>query len=302
MFFDYLKLNNSMNREKAEPPAKMPKQLLVAGIVLLLFACNQAPEKGQRVQGELPVPDEVSIRLKKEEKSGPPKKKIFITFDDGPNKGTQNVLNILREEDVPATFFVIGQHTTASPYQALMWDSLKAGKNLELANHSYSHAWRNKFNRFYQHPDSVVSDFNRAHVQLALNNFIARTPGRNVWRIDSLHRSDNPKNKVALDHLQKNGYVLVGWDLEWHFDRKTLGAKQSADELMGQIDSLFAKKKTLRVDNLVLLAHDQMYKRPDDSLKLRTLIRKIKSRPDYEFALVSDYPGIKEQLDKQGKN
>ena len=33
------------------------------------------------------------------------KKKIYLTFDDGPNKGTQKVLHIMQEEAVPVTFF-----------------------------------------------------------------------------------------------------------------------------------------------------------------------------------------------------
>src|SRR5262245_3191301 len=38
------------------------------------------------------------------------KKKIYLTFDDGPNKGTRNVLDIVQQEDVPVTFFIVGQH------------------------------------------------------------------------------------------------------------------------------------------------------------------------------------------------
>src|SRR6476620_809821 len=53
------------------------------------------------------------------------KKKIYLTFDDGPNKGTRNVLSIVEQEKVPVTFFIIGEHTEASRYQKMMWDSLQ---------------------------------------------------------------------------------------------------------------------------------------------------------------------------------
>ena len=39
-----------------------------------------------------------------------PKKKIYLTFDDGPNKGTGNVLHIAKDEGVPVTFFLVGEH------------------------------------------------------------------------------------------------------------------------------------------------------------------------------------------------
>lgn len=45
------------------------------------------------------------------------KEKIaYLTFDDGPNKiVTQKVLDILKKEEVKATFFVIGKHVEEYP-------------------------------------------------------------------------------------------------------------------------------------------------------------------------------------------
>ena len=36
----------------------------------------------------------------------------------------------------------------------------------------------------------------------------------------------------------------MGWDLEWHYDPKTLTLKNKDDELLQAIDSLFKKDKT----------------------------------------------------------
>src|SRR4249920_1921270 len=64
----------------------------------------------------------------KPKKDKPPvkkkKKKIYLTFDDGPNKGTRNVLSIVKDEKVPVTFFIIGEHVYASISQNITWDSL----------------------------------------------------------------------------------------------------------------------------------------------------------------------------------
>lgn len=293
-----------MNCFKSSLTFGKARSFLIFGLVLLTLACNQTDSsKGQRLQGDLDVPDSVDINLEEPEVAITPKKKIFITFDDGPNKGTENVLNILKDEDVPATFFLVGQHIKGSHLQAAMWDSLRKGyKNLELANHSYSHGWNNKFAKFYRAPDSVVADFNRAHVTMSLPNYIARTPGRNIWRIDTLVHTDIAQTKPAADLLQKNGYVLMGWDLEWFFDHKTLRAKQTPDQLLSEIDHLFAQRKTRNRDNLVLLAHDQVYKNPLDSLQLRQFIKLVKSRSEYQLALVSEYPGVKDELKRHGKN
>lgn len=83
----------------------------------------------------------------------------------------------------------------------------------------------------------------------------------------------------------------MGWDLEWHFDHTDLAVKNSADDLLRQIDSVFNNKKTRSPEHLVLLAHDQAYQKPKDSTELRLLIQKLKLKDDYELSIASSYPG-----------
>jgi peptidoglycan/xylan/chitin deacetylase (PgdA/CDA1 family) len=218
------------------------------------------------------------------------KKKIYLTFDDGPNKGTKNVLDIVKDENIPVTFFIVGEHVFASVNQSNTWDSLQIATQIEICNHSYTHA-HNKYEEFYQSPDSVIADFQRAHDSLDLKNNIVRTPGRNTWRIDSLQFTDLKKSKAAVDSLQKAGFIVMGWDLEWHYDHKELTVKNSADDLIRQIDSVFSNKKTKSPEHLVLLAHDQVYQKSKDSAELRALIQKLKLKEEYELSMASGYPG-----------
>ena len=220
------------------------------------------------------------------------KKKIYLTFDDGPNRGTQNVLDIVQQENVPATFFIVGQHVFASHEQARTWDSLQHAINIEICNHSYTHA-HNHYEKFYQQPDSVVSDMEKTKDELLPENNIVRAPGRNSWRIDSLHYTDIKKSKAAMDSLQNAGFIVMGWDLEWHYDPKTLIVNNTADELLNQVDSVFIKGRTKTPDHLVLLAHDQVYQNAEDSIQLRQFVQKLKMKDDYELSLVSSYPGVK---------
>ncbi len=220
------------------------------------------------------------------------KKKIYLTFDDGPNHGTQKVLHIMQEEAVPVTFFVIGEHVFASAGQQQTWDSLKMASQIELCNHSYTHA-HNRYEHFYSQPDSVVSDFKRSQDSLQLDNNICRTPGRNTWRIDTLQYTDLKKSKMAVDSLQKAGFAIMGWDLEWHYNPKDFTLEGTADDLLRQIDSVFAHKRTRTPERLVLLAHDQVYADANDSIELHNFIRRLKLNEDYELELVSSYPGIK---------
>ena len=71
-------------------------------------------------------PKEETVRASPPKKK---KKKIYLTFDDGPNKGTRKVLQIAQQEQVPVTFFIIGEHVFASTSQHATWDSLKIALN-----------------------------------------------------------------------------------------------------------------------------------------------------------------------------
>ncbi|MFI5128805.1 MAG: polysaccharide deacetylase family protein [Chitinophagales bacterium] len=271
-------------------------------VSVLLFSCQPGRQKVKAVQPVI-AKDSSKPAVKKsqvvaKEKPKKKKKKIYLTFDDGPNKGTKNVLDIVQQEDIPVTFFIVGEHVFASIGQTQVWDSLKMSKNIELCNHSYTHALHNKFEKFYEQPDTVVKDMQKTKEKLLPGNDIVRTPGRNSWRIDSLHFTDIKKSKTAIDSLQQAGFVVFGWDLEWHYDHKTLALKNTADELLNQIDSLFNHDKTKTKDNMVILAHDQVYQKSSDSSQLRDLIQKLKKKDDYELALASSYPGIvKERID-----
>jgi peptidoglycan-N-acetylglucosamine deacetylase len=162
-----------------EPEPSLPSAKLILLTSFLLLNCTKISMQPRpaiayakqeiiaRVEESKPI-----IKTKK-------KKKIYLTFDDGPNKGTPNVLKIMQEEKVPVTFFVIGEHVYGSTDQQKTWDSLQSADDIEICSHSYTHAWHNKFNKFYQHSDSMIKDFKRIQDSLQLDNNVVRAPGRN---------------------------------------------------------------------------------------------------------------------------
>ena len=63
-------------------------------------------------------------------------KYVALTFDDGPNEGeTSQILDILRREKVPATFFVLGKNAQKYPELVLR----EASEGHQVAMHSWSH-------------------------------------------------------------------------------------------------------------------------------------------------------------------
>jgi len=219
------------------------------------------------------------------------KKTIYLTFDDGPNKGTKKVMDILNEEQMPATLFIIGEHVYGSRQQHEIYDSLIHNDLFEIANHSFTHAFENRYKTFYDEPDSVVKDFQKCADSLKLTSQIIRTPGRNIWRTASITSTDLKDATGAADSLKSKGFKAIGWDLEWHFDSNQ-DLVQSDTLLMQQIDTLFAHNRTKTLNSLVLLAHDRTFYSFKDSCALHRFIKELKRREVYDFETLSNYPGI----------
>ena len=71
------------------------------------------------------------------------KKVVALTFDDGPSKYTEKILDILKKYDACATFFVVGNKVEF--YSDQLKRMLKEGS--EIGNHSYSHKWLNRLTK-----------------------------------------------------------------------------------------------------------------------------------------------------------
>lgn len=288
--------------ETASTSEPEPKQtssffrlLPVTFIIIILSACEN--RKWQKPEYPVAVVDSAAIQQKEKkrqdslQKISIAKKKIYFTFDDGPNKGTRNVLQAVKEENIPASFFIVGEHVFDSPKQRETWELLKADSTIELCNHSYTHA-HNRYTSFYNNPSGVVADFQRSQQALQFSNTIARMPGRNAWRIDTIDHTDIYESSAAIDSLHAAGFSIMGWDIEWTFDHKTLAPDTAIALMLRRIENMLEAEKTKTPGHLVLLAHDQAFQTEEALQLLRLVLQSLKNNPDYELVLASKYPGV----------
>ncbi len=270
----------------------LPLHFAGISLFLFLFSCNNAPR-------EKPLPPAVdSVAAERQQfiadsiaRTSLKKKKIYLTFDDGPNMGTRNVLAAAQQEQVPISFFIVGLHAHDGTWQRETVKIIGENKLMELCNHSYTHGLRNRYNTFYNSPSTVIADFKRSDDSLHFPNAIARMPGRNAWRIDSIIYTDIKESRAAVDSLHKSGFAIMGWDLEWMFSHKTFSVKTDPDLLLRQIENMLEAGKTKIPGHLVLLAHDQAFQKEEDIAKLHYFLRQLKANPEYELRLASQYPG-----------
>lgn len=69
-------------------------------------------------------------------------KVVALTFDDGPSSYTKDIIEILKENDAVATFFILGNKVEL--YKDILKLSLEYGN--EIGNHTYNHKWLTKLN------------------------------------------------------------------------------------------------------------------------------------------------------------
>ena len=149
------------------------------------------------------------------------KKVLYLTFDNGYENGyTGKILDVLKKEKVPATFFVTGHYLTSAP------DLVKrmANEGHIIGNHSYHHPDFTQVSdeKLKQELESVVTETEKLTGQKGMTYL---RPPRGVFSERTL--------KTAKDL----GYTQVFWSLafvDWKTDQQK-GWKYSYDNIMKQV-------------------------------------------------------------------
>ncbi len=204
------------------------------------------------------------------EQIGAAMKKIALSFDDGPNpKWTPQILDILREKKVPATFFVIGDE--ASRYPGVLKRTYAEGH--AIANHTYTHP--------------QFEEISRAQVHIELNltqRLIASTLGvksilfRPPYGID--HQPEYAEEVSSLPLPQEMGYLLIGARIDPHDWRQMNGKQVAASEIVAGVLQQAPK------GNIVLL-HDGGGDRSQTVAALPQIIDGLRAQ-GYEMVAVTD--------------
>ncbi len=168
-------------------------------------------------------------------------KLAYLTFDDGPTqKATAKILDILKEENIKATFFVVGKHVKEHP--ELVRRAYEEGHY--IANHGYHHD--NK--KLYQSAESFVSEVKNTDIEISkaigIENYCSH-----VFRFPNGYMSSNykTKKKEATKLLADMNYTYVDWNCLNNDSVK----KYSNSQLLNNL-----KKSSKNKGTLVILMHD----------------------------------------------
>ena len=128
---------------------------------------------------------------------------IYLTFDDGPSERTDEILDVLSEKDVKATFFVIGKEDEADLER--MRRIVAGGHTIGM--HSYSH----KYEAVYASVESFLEDFYRNFSQIrdatGVTPTVFRFPG------GSINGYDGGIYQELISEMIRRGFVPYDWNI-----------------------------------------------------------------------------------------
>lgn len=160
-----------------------------------------SPEKSSQNVNEKDTSESSEIVGENKTAATNKKKIIYLTFDDGPSsKVTSNVLDVLKENKVKATFFLIGNQIKGR--EAVVKRIYNEGNSIGL--HSYTH----DYNIIYSDEDNFIKEMMDCRNEI--NNVIGITP--NIIRFPG--GSHKRLSNSFLKKLHDKNFKLYDWNLE----------------------------------------------------------------------------------------
>ena len=152
----------------------------------------------------------VAEKLAKYDYSNDGKKIVFLTFDDGTSKtNTPEVLRILDENNVKATFFLTGSNIENGGETAKELIKQEFNSGHVIANHSYSHDFHKLYPGRYLDIDAFKEDF--AKNEKLLKSVLGENFSTSVIRCPGGYMSW--KGMDDLDkYLEENNLVSIDWN------------------------------------------------------------------------------------------
>ena len=186
-------------------------------------------------------------------------KTMYLTFDDGPSEeNTAAVLDILKEYNIQATFFVVGENVRRHP---------EVARRIVEEGHTIGiHCNRHEYGELYESVDSYLADFREAYDAVyevtGVEAKLFRFPG------GSLNSYNKDVYEDIIAEMTDRGFIYF----DWNGSLEDAMSKSTPEQLVeNAVESTLGRKK------VVMLAHDMVY---NTTLCLEDL---IDSFPEYKM-------------------
>ena len=201
------------------------------------------------------------------------KKIAYLTFDDGPSiETTPKILETLRNNEIKATFFVLGSNVEKSDTQKeLLKEMVKEGH--AIGNHGYCHNYSILYPGRVADTTAFINDMEKS--ENVMKSVLGDDFSTKVIRFPGGHMSWKTGNLDPV--LEQHGYTYIDWNV---LNGDAEGNGKTVEQLINRL------KETItnlcgNDDVLVVLMHDTDAK-PTTAESLQQIIDYLKSL-GYEF-------------------
>ena len=202
------------------------------------------------------------------------KKVAYLTFDDGPSTtNTPGILDILKENNIKATFFIMGKQAESSE-EAKELLKREAREGHAIGNHTYSH------NYDYLYPNRTIdsnnfwSDVQKCNT--VLKDILGEDFSTRVVRFPGGYWSWNGRENIR-PIIDQNNYAIMDWNA---LSKDAEGKKKNADELV-QVTKETVEGLGPNADSVVILMHDT-YGKEETVKSLQRIIDYLRDK-GFEF-------------------
>lgn len=195
--------------------------------------------------------------------------KVYLTFDDGPSSNTADILDVLKEYNVKATFFVTGKE--GEQYDALYKRMVEEGHTVGI--HSFSH----KYDEIYASGEAFWTDFEK--LQEFLYDKTGKWPRFYRFPGGSSNRVSRMDMKELISQLREQDISYLDWNISCgDAAGEPLTKEQIADNVTGQVK---------KYQTAVVLMHDAADKKTTVS-GLRLILERLTQMEQVEILPATD--------------
>lgn len=128
---------------------------------------------------------------------------IYLTFEGGPSKNTENILDYLKDSGQKATFFITGENIAGN--EAIIKRMTDEGHTVGVCSFSTD------YKTIYQSIDAFLADFNKAYT--AIYNACGVYP--NIFRFPcgSINEYNSKIYRELISEMTRRGFVFFDWNV-----------------------------------------------------------------------------------------
>ncbi|MET3290062.1 UNVERIFIED_CONTAM: uncharacterized protein YbbC (DUF1343 family)/peptidoglycan/xylan/chitin deacetylase (PgdA/CDA1 family) [Brevibacillus sp. OAP136] len=186
----------------------------------------------------------------------PAGKVAYLTFDDGPSPVTTKILDILKKDNIKATFFVVGRNVKGR--EKILQRALAEGHT--IGGHTYSH----NYQTIYKSPSAFLNDLELGNKMIkdaiGVEPTVFRYPGGSTntvslkYQDTAQYSKAKPVMSAIKAEMNQKGYHFIDWNVS-NGDAST--NHYTAASALQQVKQQVKKKQ-----QVVILMHDATPKMP----------------------------------------